>query len=263
MQNSFLSLKEIKKCYYGKNKTVHEALKGVSFELQKGEVFALLGANGAGKTTLSSILATLHPPTHGEILWEGESIYRNILRFRKIIGFCPQKPNLDQSLTLEETLLLAGRCFGLSKELANERKDLLVEQFRLAEYIKSNPSVLSGGYKQRFLIARALMHNPELVILDEPTVGLDPHIRRQLWEVIAQLKSRGITVLLTTHYLDEAEHLSDRVCLIHKGMLRLIDTPANLKKQHQKNNLEEVFLKFIEDPDSELFNSVATEEGRS
>ena len=118
----------------------------------------------------------------------------------------------------------------------------------------------SGGYRQRFLIARALMHRPKLVILDEPTVGLDSHIRRELWEVIAGLKNDGITVILTTHYLDEAEYLADRICLIHEGTVRTVDTPDNLKKHHEKNNLEEVFLKFVDDPDAEIFNSGASDE---
>jgi len=119
---------------------------------------------------------------------------------------------------------------------------------------------VSGGYRQRFLIARALMHRPKLVILDEPTVGLDSHIRRELWEVIAGLKNDGITVILTTHYLDEAEYLADRICLIHEGTVRTVDTPDNLKKHHEKNNLEEVFLKFVDDPDAEIFNSGASDE---
>lgn len=134
-----------------------------------------------------------------------------------------------------------------------------MEQFHLEVYAKSHSEELSGGYRQRFLIARALMHDPKFIILDEPTVGLDPHIRRELWEVIKTLKARQITILLTTHYLDEAEFLSDRVCLIHNGSIRTVDTPDRLKKFHQKNNLEEVFLKFTQDPDAKIFNSVSTE----
>ena len=130
-----------------------------------------------------------------------------------------------------------------------------MDQFKLGEYVNAYIDQVSGGYKQRFLIARSLMHQPKLVILDEPTVGLDSHIRRELWEVIGELRSQNITVILTTHYLDEAEYLSDRICLIHGGTIRTVDTPKNLKNQHQKNNLEEVFLKFVDDPDAEIFNS--------
>jgi ABC-2 type transport system ATP-binding protein len=127
--------------------------------------------------------------------------------------------------------------------------DRLMDQFHLREYAKSKASVLSGGYKQRFLIARTLIHRPKLIILDEPTVGLDPHIRHQLWEQIVDLKKGGASVLLTTHYLDEAEHLSDRVCIIDAGSVKTIDTPKNLMELHQKGRLEDVFLKLMQESD--------------
>jgi ABC-2 type transport system ATP-binding protein len=243
----FLEIKNLKKIYFQKGKPITEALQGVSFDLQKGEIFGLLGVNGAGKTTLSSILASLHPPTSGQILWNGVSIYDNILSYRRIIGFCPQKPNLDRIFTLQENLIFSGRCYGMSLAESVRRKDELLEQLELTAYAQSYVDFLSGGYRQRFLIARTLMHTPELVILDEPTVGLDPHIRSQLWKVILSLKQRGATVLLTTHYLEEAEVLSDRVCIIDKGQVRLIDTPANLLKNYQKGKLEDVFLQLTQE----------------
>lgn len=156
-----LQIKDLKKIYFRKGKPIAEALKGVSLDLQKGEIVGLLGVNGAGKTTLSSIIASLHPPTSGEILWNGRSIYDDILSYRRIIGFCPQKPNLDRTFTLEENLIFAGRCYGLSLSEATAQKDRLVEQFELAAYAKSFVDFLSGGYKQRFLIARSLMHRPQ------------------------------------------------------------------------------------------------------
>ena len=215
--------------------------------------------NGAGKTTLVSLLATLHPPTNGDIKWNGTSIYKNLLEYRRIVGFCPQKPNLERNLSLGEILIFSGKCYGMTSSQASSRQKELVEQLNLGEYVGSTIDQVSGGYRQRFLIARALMHKPEIVILDEPTVGLDSHIRRELWEVIRELKSQGIAILLTTHYLEEAEQLSDRICLIHEGSIRTVDTPENLKKRHQKNNLEEVFLKFVDDPDAEIFNSEGKE----
>ncbi len=256
----FLKIEKVSKTYFKKGRVVKEALKNVSLDLLQGEVLGLLGVNGAGKTTLVSILATLHPSTGGEILWEGESIYKKLLPYRSAIGYCPQHPNIEKQLSLGENLVFSGRCYGLSKKEALARRDELSKQFKLEEYLDANVDQVSGGYKQRFLIARALMHRPQLVILDEPTVGLDSHIRRELWEVIADLRREGITVILTTHYLDEAEYLSDRICLIHEGTIRTIDTPENLKKQHQKNNLEEVFLKFVDDPDAEIFNSGGKDE---
>jgi ABC-2 type transport system ATP-binding protein len=240
MSEILLRLKNVKKSYSSK-----EALKGVSFDLYKGEIFSLLGVNGAGKTTLSSIIATLHPLSSGEIEFCGEDIYKNIASFRFQLGYCPQKPNLNNSLTLEDNLKFAGRFYGMSENAIQDRITFLSKQFALNEYLHQKASVLSGGYKQRFMIARSLMHSPKLLLLDEPTVGLDPHIRRQLWSNIKELKNLGVTVLLTTHYLDEAEQLSDRVCILDKGVIKLIDTPDNLKSDFKQKNLEDVFVKLL------------------
>src|SRR4030095_14821943 len=237
MNNVLLKIKNIKKRYGTK-----EALKGVSLDIYKGEILGLLGVNGAGKTTLSSIIATLHPPTEGDIEFEGKSIYDDVATYRVSIGFCPQKPNLNSMLTLEENLRLSGSYYQMTDEQIDARLAQLVQQFGLKEYLHQKAQVLSGGYKQRFMIARALMHNPQLVILDEPTVGLDPHIRRQLWNQIKDLKELGVTVILTTHYLDEAEQLSDRVCVLDGGLIKLIDTPDKLKADFKMNNLEDVFI---------------------
>lgn len=240
MSKILLRLKNVRKNYASK-----EALKNVSFDIYEGEIFSLLGVNGAGKTTLSSIIATLHPATSGEIEFYGQNIYKNITEFRFQLGYCPQKPNLNNALTLEDNLKFAGRFYGMSENAINERINILSNQFNLSEYLNQKASVLSGGYKQRFMIARSLMHNPKLLLLDEPTVGLDPNIRRQLWTKIKELKIEGVTVLLTTHYLDEAEQLSDRVCILDKGVIKLIDTPEKLKSDFKQKNLEDVFVKFL------------------
>lgn len=236
-----LSIKNVTKTYPNGN----QALKGVSLDIKKGEVFGLLGPNGAGKTTLSSIIASLHPVTTGEIVNEHGSIYHDVINYRYTIGLCPQKPNIDLMLTMEENLIFAGRYFGLSEAKIKERVTYLSSKFGLSRYLKSKASMLSGGYKQRFVIARALIHEPRLVILDEPTVGLDPHIRLQLWEFIKNLRNEGVSVLLTTHYLDEAEALSDRVCILDRGQVILIDTPDNLKKSYGKDRLEDVFVQMM------------------
>ncbi len=245
MANVLLKVQDIVKIYRTKEITI-EALKGVSVELFKGEIFGLLGVNGAGKTTLSSIIATLCPPTSGTILMDGRTIYDDVLSYRRLLGFCPQKPNFEKTLTVQEHLEFAGRYYLLSHEEIEHRVNMLLAQFDLEKYAHSKPSILSGGYKQRLLIARALVHNPQLVILDEPTVGLDPHIRRQLWDVIKELKHHGVTVILTTHYLDEAEYLSDRVCLLDQGRIMALDTPKNLVEATKKANLEEVFIELVE-----------------
>lgn len=241
MQNILLQVTDLRKSYGNV-----EVLKGITLSLYQGEIVSLLGVNGAGKTTLSSILATLHPATSGSVEYRGVSIYNNIPAFRAKLGYCPQRPNLNGFLTLEQNLLYAARFYGLSDEQAHERINQLVEQFGLGRYLQEKASMLSGGYKQRFMIARSLIHRPEFVILDEPTVGLDPHIRRQLWDVIKGLKSQGITVLITTHYLDEAEKLSDRVCILDKGSIQLVDTPQNLMADFQHSNLEDVFVALLQ-----------------
>lgn len=236
-----LSIKNVTKTY----DTGTQALKGVCLDIKKGEVFGLLGPNGAGKTTLSSIIASLHPVTSGEVLIEGGSIYHDVINYRYMIGLCPQKPNIDLMLSMEENLIFAGRYFGLSEAKIMARVGYLSSKFGLTKYLKSKAYMLSGGYKQRFVIARALMHEPRLVILDEPTVGLDPHIRLQLWEFIKSLRNEGVSVLLTTHYLDEAEALCDRVCILDRGEVVLIDTPDHLKKLHGKERLEDVFVEMM------------------
>lgn len=224
-----------------------QALKGVSLHVHQGEILSLLGVNGAGKSTLSSIIATLHPATSGAILYKGTSIYNDITTFRHKIGYCPQKPNLNPMLTLEQNLWFAGKCYGVADEQLHAKITQLMQQFELKKYFKEHTSLLSGGYKQRFMIARSLIHNPEFIILDEPTVGLDPHIRRNLWSIIKELKQQGITVLLTTHYLDEAEKLSDRVCILDKGQIKLIDTPDKLLADFKQSNLEDLFIDLMKE----------------
>lgn len=239
-----LTIHSVSKVYALQSGT-HTALNNVSLSVESGEILSLLGVNGAGKTTLSSIIATLHPATSGDILYKGTSIYTDVPAFRRKVGYCPQAPNLHPLLTLEQNLLFAGRLYGIPEETLQPRLKKLVEQFELQKYLHDKAEVLSGGYKQRFMIARSLLHQPEIVILDEPTVGLDPHIRRQLWEVIRELKKNGITVILTTHYLDEAEKLSDRVCILDKGTVRLIDTPDKLMADFKQKNLEDMFIELL------------------
>ena len=246
MQPPLLQIKNLTKTYYTNTATV-KALDNVSIDIHRGEVLGLLGVNGAGKTTLSSILATLHPPTSGDILYEEVSIYKNLMNYRHALGFCPQTQNLDQFLTVEENLLFAGRYFLMPEKEIRSRSNQLMEQLELKPYASFNIDQLSGGNKQRLLIARALMHFPKIVILDEPTVGLDPDIRKKLWHQIKELKRQGITIILTTHYLDEAEYLSDRICVLHQGRVILIESIEMLKSKHEHQKLEDIFLKLIQE----------------
>lgn len=246
MSQSILTINNLSKTYKTNEHTVH-ALNNISLTINRGEIFGLLGVNGAGKTTLSSILATLHPATSGDVLFNDSSIYTNLLGYRKVLGFCPQQQNLDKFLTVEENLIFAGRYFLMPEKKITERVTYLMERFRLTDYAQFSIHELSGGNKQRVLIARALIHNPEIIILDEPTVGLDPDIRRLLWDQIRELKKMGMTVILTTHYLDEAEYLSDRVCILHKGRVILIETVESLKLKHKKEKLEDIFLELVKE----------------
>lgn len=232
---------------YQTSQGLFHALDGVSLFIKQGEIIGLLGINGAGKTTLSSILATLHPASSGDILYKGTSIYKNISGYRSVLGFCPQRQNLDPFLNVEENLVFAGRYFLLSKAPAHARAHELMHAFNLTSYANHEIKALSGGTKQRVLIARALIHNPEIIILDEPTVGLDPDVRRTLWSYIKTLKEQGITVILTTHYLDEAEALSDRICILHQGKVLHTTSINELKKQHQDHNFEDVFIMLTRD----------------
>jgi ABC-2 type transport system ATP-binding protein len=246
MSDILIEIKKVKKYYSHAGLPIKKALDNISFDIYKKEIISLLGVNGAGKTTLSSILATLHPATEGDVIFNQKSIYQNINEYRRIIGFCPQRPNLLYDLTVEQNLIFAGRFFGMKEDDIKKQTEKLVKNYELTEYLDAKPDTLSGGYKQRVSIARALIHSPKLVILDEPTVGLDPHIRLQLWENIKRLRDEeDTTVLLTTHYLDEAEVLSDRICILDKGKIKLIDSQGNLKALHGNKKLEDIFIKLM------------------
>jgi len=246
MSPPILQIKNVTKTY-GSGKNAVQALKGVSLSIQEGEIFGLLGENGAGKTTLSSILATLHPATSGDVLFHGESIYKNLFSYRKALGYCPQYQNLDPFLTVKENLLFAGRYFLMSESACETRANELIHKLELTRYVDFDVHALSGGNKQRVLIARALMHKPSIIILDEPTVGLDPDIRKKLWQQIIDLKKMGITIILTTHYLDEAEFLSDRVCILHHSNVLLTASITELKEKHHMNKLEDIFLHLMKE----------------
>lgn len=245
-QDPILTINNVSKVYHSSGHIV-QALKHINLTIHRGETLALLGVNGAGKTTLSSILATLHPPTAGDILFNGKSIYQDIYAYRQQLGFCPQKQNLDEYLTVEQNLIFAGKYFLLPNATIYERAAMLMDQLDLRQYASREIDELSGGTKQRVLIARALMNNPSILILDEPTVGLDPDIRKKLWELINHLKQMGLTVILTTHYLDEAEALGDRVCILHYGDIKLIESIHRLKEQHNTAKLEDIFLKLMDE----------------
>ncbi len=207
------------------------ALKGINFGIKAGELFALLGPNGAGKTTTIRILCGLTRPGSGEAYFFGINIFERPLDAKKMVGLVPQTINLDVELTVFENLYIHGLLFGLSRKEIILRARKLLEFAELYERRSDKVRTLSGGLKRRLLIIRALMHNPKILFLDEPTIGLDPHIRRKLWGLIKRIQQIGTTILLTTHYIEEAEFLANRVAFIDKGKIIIIDTPQNLIKK--------------------------------
>jgi ABC-2 type transport system ATP-binding protein len=214
------------------------AVQSVSFSVGKGEVFGLLGPNGAGKTTTIRMLTTLLSPTSGRASVAGHDVFSDQLNVKRSIGVVPQMLNLDIDLTCAENLEYHGR---LHKMAAAERKARIEELLRfvgLWEKKETPVEHLSGGMRRRLLIARGLMHRPAVVFMDEPTVGLDPQARRLIWGLIEELKRSGITILLTTHYIEEADALCDRVAIMQGGKIIALDTPEALKADVGKFSLE-------------------------
>lgn len=205
-----------------------KALESLSFEIRRGEIFGLLGPNGAGKTTTVKILTTLTKPDKGACFIDGIDVVNNSFEIKKIIGVVPQENNLERELTVYENLLIYGMLHRV-KEI-QKKIDNILEVMELTEKKHSVVSTLSGGLQRRVLLARALLPEPKVLFLDEPSIGLDPHIRRELWQIIRRIKSEGRTVLLTTHYIEEAEALCDRVGILSHGKLIALGTPSELKK---------------------------------
>ncbi len=204
------------------------AVNGLNLEIEQGEIFGLLGPNGAGKTTTIRMLTMLTKPTSGDILINGLHIGRDDEKIKALIGVVPQHINLDQDLTVGENLELHGRLHHMSESQRKTRTMELLDYVELTERVHDRVQSLSGGMKRRLLIARALMHQPKILLLDEPTVALDPQVRRRLWDLIRRMHNDHITVLLTTHYIEEAENLCNRVAIMEKGKLIALDTPVSL-----------------------------------
>ncbi len=219
------------------------AVDGLSFDVEEGEIFGLLGPNGAGKSTTINILSGLLEPTSGSATVLGFDVQREPGKVKERIGVCPQEPAFFPYLTGRENVELMGNLQGMPKEKLRERTDWLLDQVGLGEASSRRAGKYSGGMVRRTSLAMALVHDPEVAFLDEPTVGLDPQSRRATWGLIEDLKGRGRTVILTTHYIEEAEALSDRVGIIDHGKLIALDTPQVLMEEYGAENLEEVFIK--------------------
>jgi ABC-2 type transport system ATP-binding protein len=209
----------------------HTAVNGISFDIQEGEIFSLLGPNGAGKTTTISMLSTLYVPTGGDATIGGHSITKEPMAVRNLIGVVPQDLALYEDLTARENLSFWGQMYGLSGKTLNSRIDEVLEQIGLVDKARQRIKTYSGGMKRRVNIGVGLLHRPKLLFMDEPTVGIDPQSRRAILDSVKDLNKQGMTVLYTTHYMEEAEELSDRVGIMDHGELIALGTQAELTKQ--------------------------------
>jgi ABC-2 type transport system ATP-binding protein len=214
----------------------------LNFEVYKGEIFGFLGANGAGKTTTIRILSGLSSPTSGEVKVAGFDVYRQSEMIKKNIGYMCQKFSLYEDLTVRENIILYGGIYGIKLVLLKQRVDELLDRLNFREYANRIISDLPLGLRQKLAFSVAVLHEPRIVFLDEPTGGVDPITRRQFWEMIYETASRGITVFVTTHYMDEAEYC-DRISIMNEGRIVALDTPENLKKQYNTSTIEDVFIK--------------------
>ena len=208
------------------------AVDGIDFRLERGEAFGFLGPNGAGKSSTMRMIACVSPPTSGTLRILGMDAASEGRAIRARIGVVPQDDSLDAALSVRENLLVYGRYFGLSRATVRERSDKLLEFARLEDKADQRVETLSGGMRRRLTIARSLINNPELLLLDEPTTGLDPQARHVLWERLFQLKSQGVTLILTTHYMDEAEQLCDRLVIMDGGRIVAEGSPRALIDAH-------------------------------
>lgn len=229
---------------YDKKKVVN----GISFEVKKGEIFGILGPNGAGKTTTLEMLEALRPIDGGEATLAGLDIKKQGEKIKALIGVQPQSPSFEEKTKLTELIEFFSAAYGEKVDAMKFLKDVQLEE-KASSYVEQ----LSGGQRQRFSIAAALVHGPKVFFLDEPTTGLDPQARRNLWELVREVRDRGVTVIITTHYMDEAELLCDRIAIMDEGKIIALDTPKNLikslltrgfKKEQivEQANLEDVFI---------------------
>lgn len=229
------------------------AVNDLSFFVKQGELFSLLGVNGAGKTTTIKMLSCLTRPTKGDAFLNGKSIVTNADAVKSIIAISPQETAVAAGLTTEENLKLMCGVHGFSKEKSARKIEELTNMFDLTSVRKKKAGQLSGGWQRRLSIAMALISEPEILFLDEPTLGLDVIARSELWDLIRALKGK-ITVILTTHYMEEAEALSDRIAIMKNGKLLICDTSKNIKQKAETDNFEQAFIRIVKDEHSVKVN---------
>ncbi len=247
---SILEVQNLAKSYGDSN-----AVKGISFDIKEGEIFSLLGPNGAGKTTTISMLSTLYTPSSGDATIGGHSITKDPMEVKKVIGVVPQDLALYEDLTAKENLIFWGQMYGLSGKTLNNRVDEVLEQIGLVDKANNRVKTYSGGMKRRVNIGVGLLHKPRLLFMDEPTVGIDPQSRRAILDTVKDLNQQGMTVLYTTHYMEEAAELSNRVGIIDHGELIALGTQDELTKQVGQTDTLILHISENEDADA-LANSL-------
>ena len=223
-----LQVQDLKKIYRSPHHPPLRAVDGVSFEVHAGECLGLLGPNGAGKSTTMKCVTGFFNPSEGEVTIEGISVHRDPKVARRVLGVCSQEDNLDTDFTVFDQMVQFASFFGISRKSAEIRSHELLKRFGLDSKSEELVEALSGGMRRRLQVARALIHRPTLLVLDEPTTGLDPEARRVLWEILAEERRNGLAILLSTHYMEEAERLCDRVAIIHQGRIIQCDTPQTM-----------------------------------
>ncbi|MGB2856059.1 MAG: ABC transporter ATP-binding protein [Dehalococcoidia bacterium] len=241
MAEAFLTAQELHKSF-----NEHKAVDGVSFTIYKGEIFGLLGPNGAGKTTTIRMLSTVLEPDSGDVTIGGYSVRRDANAVRSLIGVCPQELALYEELSAFDNLVFFGRMVGLDGKEARAQAAARLELLGLAQRAKGRVDKFSGGMKRRVNLAVSLMGHPELLFMDEPTVGIDPQSRNNIYDTIEGLRDKGMTILYTTHYMEEADRLCDRVAIMDGGRIIAMDTPRELRSQigpPDQVTLEDVFLR--------------------
>lgn len=243
-----VEIEKLTKIYEAKVRVV--AVDGIDLQLHEGEIFGLLGPNGAGKTTTISIATTRTLPTSGTVRIAGVDVVKRPAQARRLIGVVPQFNTLDRSLTVYENIYFHCRYFGFGHAQARTRALALLEQFLLSERRDVYPAQLSGGLAQRVQIARSIAHRPRVLFLDEPSAGLDPQSRMAMWEAVEGLRKEGITVLLTTHYMEEANSLSDRLAIIDYGRVLALGRPDELKQRYGAETVFDVKLRSHEGADA-------------
>ena len=247
MQDVILEVKDLKKTFHAKNGMEVRAVKGISFSVERGEIFGFLGPNGAGKSTTITMLTTGLKADGGEILLDGRSVIRYPEEARAKIGVVTQHNNLDRSLTARENLLYHAAYFGMDRTEAAKKAEEYLEKFGLAERANDYVSSYSGGMAQRLKIARAMMHRPDILFLDEPTTGLDPNYREILWEQMLELNRGGTTIFLTTHYMEEPERFCRNIAIVSSGELKAMGTAEELKALIPSRNILTLKLDRLEE----------------